>query len=157
MHQPRLLLLDEPSIGLDVIAKQRLRDTLRVMNELERVTILLTSHDTGDLEALCKRVIIINQGQIVYQDEITALRRRYLTTKVVEVQYRDEVSPRFQVEGTEILEARRYGVKLSFDLNQTEVKTVLARLAAAGDLIDVTITDPSLEQVIGAVYQEHDP
>jgi ABC-2 type transport system ATP-binding protein len=71
LHQPRLLLLDEPSIGLDVVAKQNIRDTIRRMNEEENVGVILTSHDAGDLEALCKRVIIINHGQIVYQDFTT--------------------------------------------------------------------------------------
>ena len=68
LHKPRLLLLDEPSIGLDVVAKQRIRETIRRMNEAEGVGVLLTSHDAGDIEALCKRVIIINHGEIIYQD-----------------------------------------------------------------------------------------
>ncbi len=69
LHKPRLILLDEPSIGLDVVAKQRIRDTIRRMNEVENVGVLLTSHDAGDIKALCKRVIIVNHGQIIYQDK----------------------------------------------------------------------------------------
>lgn len=99
LHRPRLILLDEPSIGLDVVAKQRIRDTVRHINAVENVGVLLTSHDAGDIEALCKRVIIINHGQIVY---------------------------------------------------------VITRLAQAGDLVDVTISDPSLEQVIRTIYKEQE-
>jgi len=69
LHRPKLILLDEPSIGLDVVAKQHIRDAIREMARLENVGVLLTSHDAGDLEALCKRVIIINHGQIVYEDK----------------------------------------------------------------------------------------
>ena len=156
LHQPRLLLLDEPSIGLDVVAKQRIRDTIRRMNELEGVGVLLTSHDAGDIEALCKRVIIINHGQIVYQDKVSALKRRYLTSKLVEVRYGAEVPVDFQIEGTEILKVGRYGVKLRFDTRQTQVQAVIARLAEAGHLVDVTISDPSLEEVIRAIYEEAD-
>jgi ABC-2 type transport system ATP-binding protein len=156
LHQPRLLLLDEPSIGLDVVAKQRIRDTIRRMNELEGVGVLLTSHDAGDIEALCKRVIIINHGQIVYQDKVSALKRRYLTSKLVEVRYAAEVPVDFQVEGTDILKVGRYGVKLRFDTRQTQVQAVIARLAEAGHLVDVTISDPSLEEVIRAIYEEAD-
>jgi len=156
LHQPRLLLLDEPSIGLDVVAKQRIRDTIRRMNELEGVGVLLTSHDAGDIEALCKRVIIINHGQIVYQDKVSALKRRYLTSKLVEVRYGAEVPVDFQIEGTEILKVGRYGVKLRFDTRQTQVEAVIARLAEAGRLVDVTISDPSLEEVIRAIYEEAD-
>jgi len=153
LHHPRLLLLDEPSIGLDVVAKQRIRDTVQRMNETENVGVLLTSHDAGDIEALCKRVIIINHGQIVYQDKVSNLKRRYLTTKEVGVRYAAEVSPDFQIVGTEILKVGRYGVKLRFDSRQTPVEAVIARLAEAGQLVDVTIADPSLEEVIRAIYE----
>ena len=154
LHQPHLLLLDEPSIGLDVVAKQRIRDTIRRMNEVENVGVLLTSHDAGDIEALCRRVIIINHGQIIYQDKVSNLKRHYLTSKLVGVRYAAEVPSDFQLEGTEILKVGRYGVKLQFDTHQTPVEAVIARLAEAGRLVDVTISDPSLEEVIRAIYEE---
>jgi ABC-2 type transport system ATP-binding protein len=154
LHRPRLLLLDEPSIGLDVVAKQRIRDTVRLMNELEGVGVLLTSHDTSDIEALCKRVIIINHGQIVYQDKVSTLKRTHLTSKLVEVRYAAEIPAGFQVQGTEILKVGHYGVKLRFDARQTPVEAVLSRLAEAGSLVDITISDPSLEEVIRTIYQQ---
>jgi ABC-2 type transport system ATP-binding protein len=91
LHKPQLLLLDEPSIGLDVVAKQHIRDAIREMARQENVGVLLTSHDAGDLEALCKQVIIINHGQIVYQDKVSNLKRRFLTSKEVGVRYAEEV------------------------------------------------------------------
>jgi len=153
LHKPRLLLLDEPSIGLDVVAKQHIRDTIRRMNEQEQVGVLLTSHDAGDLEALCRNVIVINHGQIVYQDKVSNLKRRYLTSKLVEVRYAEKVQSAFQIEGTETLKVGSYGVKLRFDTRQTPVEGVIARLAAAGTLVDVTISDPSLEEVIRKIYE----
>ncbi len=153
LHKPRLLLLDEPSIGLDVVAKQHIRDTVRRMNELEGVGVLLTSHDAGDLEALCRNVIVINHGQIVYQDKVSNLKRRYLTTKLVEVRFAEEVQRDFQIPGTETLKIGHYGVKLRFDTSQTPVEGVIAQLAASGTLVDVTISDPSLEEVIRRIYE----
>jgi len=154
LHQPKLLLLDEPSIGLDVVAKQRIRDTIKFMAEQENVGVLLTSHDAGDIEALCKRVIIINHGTIVYQDRVSNLKRRYLTSKLVEVRFSREVFPDFQLQGTEVLKVGRYGVKLRFNAQQTPVEFVISKLAEAGDLLDVTISDPSLEEVIRTIYQD---
>ncbi len=154
LHKPRLLLLDEPSIGLDVVAKQRIRDTIKRMNELENVGVLLTSHDAGDIEALCKRVIIINHGQIVYQDKVSSLKRRYLTTKEVSVRYAGEVQPGFTLAGVEILKVGHYGVKLRFDTRLTPVEAVISQLADYGNLVDITISDPSLEEVIRNIYQE---
>lgn len=152
LHRPSLLLLDEPSIGLDVVAKQRIRDTIRYLNEQEGVGVLLTSHDAGDLEALCKRVIIINHGQIIYQDKVSSLKRHYLTSKLVEVRYATDVQKDFHIEGTQTLKTGRYGVKLRFDTSKTPVDAVITRLAEAGNLVDVTISDPTLEEVISRIY-----
>lgn len=152
LHQPKLLLLDEPSIGLDVVAKQHIRDAIRTMSEEEGVGVLLTSHDAGDLEALCHRVIIINHGQIVYQDKVSNLKRKFLTRKTVEVRYAEEVQKDFALEGMETIKTGRYGVKLAFDTRQIPADAMLARLSASGTLVDITISDPPLEEVIARIY-----
>jgi ABC-2 type transport system ATP-binding protein len=156
LHKPKLLLLDEPSIGLDVVAKQHIRDTLREMAKQENVGVLLTSHDAGDLEALCKRVIIINHGQIIYQDKVSTLKRSFLTSKLVEVRYAEQIPADFHIEGTETLKVakERYGAKLRFDPRTTPVEKVMAALSAAGTLVDITVSDPPLEEVIAAIYEE---
>lgn len=155
LHKPKLLLLDEPSIGLDVVAKQHIRDAIREMAVHENVGVLLTSHDAGDLEALCKRVIIINHGQIVYQDKVSTLKRSHLTSKLVEVRYAEQVPVDFQIPGTETVKVakERYGVKLRFETRHTAVEQVMAALSAAGTLVDITISDPPLEEVIASIYQ----
>lgn len=154
LHRPKLLLLDEPSIGLDVVAKQHIRDAIKRMNQEEGVGVLLTSHDAGDLEALCKRVIIVNHGQIVYEDKVSNLKRKFLTTKMVEVRYAQEVSRDFSIHGVQILKVGHYGVKLKFDTAITPVDAVMSHLSGAGDIVDITISDPPLEEVIAKIYQE---
>jgi ABC-2 type transport system ATP-binding protein len=153
LHKPHLLLLDEPSIGLDVVAKQHIRDAIRRMNQEEGVGVLLTSHDAGDLEALCRRVIIINHGQIVYEYKVSNLKRRFLTRKLVEVRYAERVPEGFQLEGVEVLKIGGYGVKLRFDTSRTPVQQVLASLTEGGGVVDITISDPPLEEVIARIYQ----
>jgi ABC-2 type transport system ATP-binding protein len=154
LHKPRLLLLDEPSIGLDVVAKQYIRDAIRNMNQQEGVGVLLTSHDASDLEALCRRVIIINHGQIVYQDKVSNLKRKFLTRKLVEVRYAEEVPPDFAIEGMQTLKTGHYGVKLQFDTHSTPVGAVMSHLTQKGSVVDITISDPPLEEVIAKIYQE---
>lgn len=154
LHRPKLLLLDEPSIGLDVVAKQHIRDAIKRMNQEEGVGVLLTSHDAGDLEAMCRRVIIVNHGQIVYEDKVSNLKRNFLTIKRVEVRYAEEVSKDYSIEGVEILKVGHYGVKLKFDTTKTSVDFVMSHLSSAGDIVDITISDPPLEEVIARIYQE---
>jgi ABC-2 type transport system ATP-binding protein len=156
LHKPKLLLLDEPSIGLDVVAKQHIRDAIREMASQENVGVLLTSHDAGDLEALCKRVIIINHGQIVYQDKVSTLKRSYLTSKLVEVRYAQQVTADFHVAGTQTIKVSkdRYAIKLRFDTLETPVENVMAQLSATGTLLDITVSDPPLEEVIAAIYEK---
>jgi len=158
LHKPKLLLLDEPSIGLDVVAKQHIRDAIREMAKRENVGVLLTSHDAGDLEALCKRVIIINHGQIVYQDKVSVLKRSFLTWKLAEVRYAEQISTDFHIHGAETLKVgkERYGAKLRFDTQATPVEQVMAQLSAAGRLVDITVSDPPLEEVIGAIYKREE-
>jgi ABC-2 type transport system ATP-binding protein len=153
LHKPKLLMLDEPSIGLDVVAKQHIRDAIRTMSQEEGVGVLLTSHDASDLEALCHRVIIINHGQVVYQDKVSNLKRKFLTKKTVEVRYAEEVSKDFSLEGMQTLKTGRYGVKLTFDTSKNQADAVLARLSSAGTLVDITISDPPLEEVITRIYE----
>jgi ABC-2 type transport system ATP-binding protein len=135
------------------VAKQHIRDAIREMARLENVGVLLTSHDAGDLEALCRRVIIINHGQIVYEDKVSNLKRKFLTTKLVEVRYAEEVSADFSLEGVELLKVGHYGVKLRFDTQKTPVEKVLSHLTEAGSVVDITISDPPLEEVIAKIYQ----
>jgi len=156
LHRPKLILLDEPSIGLDVVAKQHIRDAIRDMARQENVGVLLTSHDAGDLEALCRRVIVINHGQIVYEDKVSNLKRKFLTSKLVEVRYAEEVPANFSLDGVELLKVGHYGVKLRFDTQKTPVEKVLSHVTEAGSVVDITISDPPLEEVIAKIYQTQD-
>ncbi len=154
LHGPRLLLLDEPSIGLDVVAKQRLRDAIRLLNEEEGMSVLLTSHDAGDIESLCRRVIVVNHGRIVFEDDVTALRQQYLTVKSVEARYAQEVPTNFAIAGGHVVTRERYALTLRFDARTVSAGAVMAQLAAVGGLVDVSLSQPSLEEVIRAMYQD---
>ncbi|MCA9931114.1 MAG: ATP-binding cassette domain-containing protein, partial [Anaerolineales bacterium] len=95
LHNPPVIFLDEPTIGLDVVAKQQIRDTIRTLNEVEGTTIYLTSHDAGDIESLCKRVIIINHGRIIYDDRTSTLKRQYLRRKQIDVRFGEALAEPF--------------------------------------------------------------
>ena len=155
LHAPRLLLLDEPSIGLDVVAKQRIRDTIQHMREEEGVGVLLTSHDAGDIEALCERVIVISDGQLVFDDTMADLKQRYLTSKRVEVRFSTEGTRHLPMPGVESDPVGRYGLELRFDPRVVNMEAVIASLDKLGTLVDITIADPDMEEVIRTIYAEN--
>jgi len=153
LHRPQVIFLDEPTIGLDVVAKQQIRDTIKALHEREGVTIFLTSHDAGDIESLCKRVIVVNYGQVIYDDRVSALKRRYLTRKVVSVRFAERLENGFQLAGVEVLKVGDYGVKLQFDARLTPVESVLQRLMDAHSVVDITVNDPPMEEIIRSIYK----
>ncbi len=157
LHRPRLLLLDEPTIGLDVIAKQQIRAIIRELNQQEGVSVLLTSHDAGDIEQLCKRVVVINHGAVVFEDRVSTLKRRYLKRKVIDLRLREEVAALPPLPGVEVVKAQGYGAKLEVDTEASPIAEVVARLMSALPVADVTIEDPPMEEIIAAIYRETRP
>jgi ABC-2 type transport system ATP-binding protein len=156
LHQPRVIFLDEPTIGLDVVAKEQIRDAIRYLNETENVTIFLTSHDAGDVEKLCKRVIIINHGRIIYDDRTSKLKRQYLRRKIIDVRFGEALTEPFAVPGVSTLKQGTYGVKLQFDSREVPVEGVVQQIITARPCHDITISDPPMEEIIREIYMEQE-
>lgn len=152
LHRPKIVFLDEPTIGLDVIVKQKIRELLREMNESENITIFLTSHDSGDIERLCRRAIVINHGQIILDDKVSDLKRLYLTHKTISLLLQEEPEP-ILLPGVQELSREGTRLKLSVDTQQTPIEAVLALLVSRYRLDDVTIEDPPMEEVITHIYE----
>ncbi len=154
LHRPRIIFLDEPTIGLDVIAKQQIRDAIRTLNEMEKTTIFLTSHDAGDIEKLCKRVIIINHGRLIYDDRTSALKRAYLRRKIIDVRFAEALEEPFQLPGVTTIKQGSFGVKLAFDTRDVPVEVVVQQILATKPCEDINIADPPLEEVIAEIYMD---
>jgi ABC-2 type transport system ATP-binding protein len=155
IHRPKVLFLDEPTIGLDVIAKQRIRDLIKQLNREEQVTVFLTSHDAGDIEQLCKRVIVVNHGSIILNTSVSLLRRRYLQHKIIDLKLQDPVPPEgIILPGATTLKTSTYGAKLQVDTAATDMKAVISTLVSDYHVADITIEDPPMEQIIAAIYNQ---
>lgn len=152
LHDPEILFLDEPTIGLDLVAKQRLRELLVRLNEQQGTTIFLTSHDVADIEHVAQRAVVINHGEVIYDDEVAAMRRALLTTKVVEVGLATAVAAPAQA-GVTILEHTDALMRLVVDTQVTPVRAVLDELLVGPAVVDVSVVDPPLEQVIAEIYE----
>ncbi len=156
LHGPKVLFLDEPTIGLDVIARQELRDLIREWNREEGVTVFLTSHDAGDIERVAKRVIVINHGCVVFDDKVSTMRRRYLGSKILSVRFQAPPTP-ISLPGVAILKSTEYALKLQVDTRVTDIETVMNEVLRAGSVADIAIEDPPLEEVIAVIYNQTAP
>ena len=152
LHQPEVLFLDEPTIGLDLLAKQRFRELLVRLNEERRTTIFLTSHDVADIEHVARRAIVINHGSVIYDDTVAAMRRTLLSTKLIELGTSTALEPP-ALPGVQLLEQTDAVLRLAVDTTATSVRTVLDHLLEGPVVTDVSVVDPPLEQVIAEIYE----
>lgn len=151
LHSPEVLFLDEPTIGLDVIAQHNIQVFLRHYQQLRRITILLTSHYMKDVAALCKRVVIIAQGRIMYDGSLAGIIDRFSGHKVVSLLFPADSEPPHELSRFgEVLEEQFPKVKLR--VNRRTVPDVLAGILAAHTIEDVSVEDPPLEEVIAEMF-----
>lgn len=153
LHRPQVVFLDEPTIGLDVVVKQRIRELILEMNREEGTTVLLTSHDAGDIEKLCKRAIVINHGKIILDDTVARMKRDYLTLKTIRL-ILAEPCPFLDLQGVQVIESTELTLTLSADTASTSIETLLSRILQQCRIEDVTIEDPSMEDIITKIYAE---
>jgi ABC-2 type transport system ATP-binding protein len=151
LHRPEVIFLDEPTIGLDVVARQNVRQTLKRWNDQEKTTVFLTSHDVGDIEYLADRVIIINHGQIVLDDRVKNLKYRYLKKKIVDLRLA-QAAPALEIPGVKVMKSKETGLKLEVDTSLCAIDQVIALILKECEVLDISISDPPLEDIIAAIY-----
>jgi ABC-2 type transport system ATP-binding protein len=151
LHAPEVLFLDEPTIGLDLVAKARFRDLIVRINEEQGTTILLTSHDVSDIEQVARRVIVINHGRLIYDDRVSVMRRALLGTKMLDVRF-EQPPASVEVEGARLVKLSGAGAKLVVDTAQRPIRSVLDDLLDRYDVVDISVADPPLEEIVSHIY-----
>jgi ABC-2 type transport system ATP-binding protein len=155
LHAPRLLLLDEPTIGLDVVVKDELHKFLRELNRERGTTVLLTSHDLDDIERLCRRVIVIDRGRVLHDGDLASLRTRYGHHRKVVLQLRDPLDgPLPLPDGARVVEQQGRRLVLDVDVDRGSVPELLRTLLAAHDVVDLSVHEAGIEDVVKRMYRE---
>ena len=154
IHEPKVLFLDEPTIGLDPVVKENIRALIKRMNKEYKTTIFLTSHDVGDIEKLCKRVIIINNGTIVLDDSMENLKYHYLNKKIVEAKMKERVNLEDE-DGITILKDKGYNLKIEVDTQKRSVADAI-KLLNPDNIVDINISNIPLENIISDIYKNED-
>ena len=150
LHRPKVLFLDEPTIGLDVTMQRRIRSFVAEYNQRYGATVLLTSHYMADVEALCKRVIIIHNGKLLFDGELSQLMERFSAFKTICVTYSGNGSSWGQYG--EVLD--KDGAHVTLRIRKTEAPQVTARILSEQQVNDLTIEDPPIEDVIEKIFSQ---
>ncbi len=151
LHRPQVLFLDEPTLGLDVNAQVNVRDFLREYNQRYQATVLLTSHYMADITALCKRVLLIHQGQLMYDGSLDGLLERFAPYRVVNVELAQAVDT-VTLETFGEVKAHE-GRMVGFMIPQEKLTSTVSRILTELEVVDLTVTEPPVEEVIGKVFQ----
>jgi ABC-2 type transport system ATP-binding protein len=152
LHQPQLLLLDEPTIGLDIVAQVTIQKCLKEYNASRGVTMLLTSHYMRDVEALCSRLLIITHGHVVYDGDLAGVREQFGRSKLVKLQFPGDTTPGDLGRFGEV--ARSEGPEADLKVERGRVGEVLGAILDRYTVMDMSVQDPPLDQVIARVFEE---
>jgi ABC-2 type transport system ATP-binding protein len=152
IHNPPVLFLDEPTIGLDVLAKESIRNFLTEINQEDGTTIILTTHDMNDIEQLCKRLIILDEGKIIFDGETEALKQKFVHEKVIEVEFHKEEPLVGEIPGIDVIREQGCKTWLKFDNDKFSTGEIISLLATKYKIKDLSVKEPSVEDIVRNIY-----
>ena len=153
LHHPKIVYLDEPTIGLDVAVKERIRDFIRKMNEEKDITVMLTTHDIGDIEDLCERIVVLDAGKKIYDGSLDKLVNRFSSRRLVMQINRPEDFD-LDVEGVKEVKHTEEGLEVVFDREVISASDLMRIILEDYDVQDFQIREPDIEEVVKKVYNE---
>ncbi|MDH5542690.1 MAG: ATP-binding cassette domain-containing protein [Nitrospinota bacterium] len=154
IHKPEILFLDEPTIGLDVVAKENIRTFLAETNRENGTTIILTTHDMNDIEKLCRRIIILDQGKVIYDGETDALKKKFAHEKVLEVDFHETEKDLSRIPELSIIREEGNKKWLKFENGPDHIGEIIGKLAQQYRLRDISVREPSVESIIRNIYEK---
>ncbi|WP_105619829.1 ABC transporter ATP-binding protein [Vallitalea okinawensis] len=164
LHNPKVLYLDEPTIGLDVVVKERIRTAIKDMNQKYKTTIILTTHDMSDIEELCNRIIIIDKGKIIYDGEIEKIKKEYGYTRTVTIEIRESIGDEevlanlnqvFNLSEENLNASKEENViKITFNREKISVSEIMGYMLKKVNVIDFSISETDIEEIVKKLYIE---
>ena len=152
LHEPEVLFLDEPTIGLDVLAKDRIREFLKLVNRERGTTIILTTHDLKDIEELCERILVVNLGKLVYDGSVETLRGRLGGQRTIMIEFSDDPGP-VEIPHASLLEDRGVRKTYAFDRSEVPALDLVSTLPRSLPIADISFEEPDIEEIIRRLYR----
>lgn len=152
LHNPDILFLDEPTIGVDVVAKDRFRSFIRQLNRERQVTVLLTTHDMSDIEKVCERMMIIDNGRIIYNGSIAGIKERFTPYRVLVVDFAEGVSE-VKTARAELMEREGQRARFRFNRQHISASELITELAQQHRVRDISVEEPEIEEIVRKIYE----
>lgn len=153
LHHPPIVYLDEPTIGLDVAVKEKIRDFIRKMNQEKNITVMLTTHDIDDIEDLCDRIVVLDKGKKIYDGELDALVNRFTSRRLI-LDVRNSEEFNLDAEGVQDIEKENSHIEIIFDREKITASDLMSEILDRYDVIDFEIKEPDIESVVKKIYNE---
>ena len=153
LHHPKIVYLDEPTIGLDVAVKERIRDFIRKMNQKKDITVMLTTHDIGDIEDLCERIVVLDKGKKIYDGSLDKLVNRFSSRRLV-MQINRPEHFKLDADGVKEIKNTEEGLEVVFDREVISASDLMRIILEDYDVQDFQIREPDIEEVVKKVYNE---
>jgi ABC-2 type transport system ATP-binding protein len=153
IHEPKIVYLDEPTIGLDLLVKERIREFIKRVNEEKGTTVVLTTHDLGDIEELCKRVLIIDNGILIYDGPLATIKDRFGKYREITFETAADLNGLMMPDGAELLQKDERRLALRFDRTQTSASRVAAAIMSQIEVLDLSLKEPDLSLVVKQIYR----
>ncbi|MDF2699779.1 MAG: transporter [Haloplasmataceae bacterium] len=154
LHNPKILFLDEPTIGLDAVSKLAVRNFIKTINKEKKVTVILTTHDMNDIEALSNRIILVGKGKILMDGSLTELKNKFSTEKIITIDY-TESNEVINITGSKILTRTKERISLSIDLNKIKVSEVINLISQKFEIKDISVENRPIDEIIIDLYKEY--
>ncbi len=159
LHDPKIVYLDEPTIGLDIMVKDKIREFIKILNKEKRVTVFLTTHDLQDIEEVCKRVIIIDGGNLAYDGGLAEIKNEFGNYRIIQFKVKNvnpQIDKLFEEQKGSITLLNKDGYELSLKFNGRELTaaTVMNMISEYCDILDLSITEPSIESIVKDLYKK---
>lgn len=159
LHAPRIVFFDEPTIGVDVVGKETIRDFIRELNETEGITMIFTTHDMQDIEKTCRNLIIIDEGKKIYDGSLYGIRERFSAMRQIDVEFERvmeiEPIPHVAIERLDELDGRK--MRFSFENKQIPINELMSRLLNRYPVADIQVSEAEIEHIIRRIYQGDRP
>ena len=154
LHNPKILFLDEPTIGLDAVSKVAVRNFIKEINKKKKITIILTSHDMSDIDALTNRIIVIGKGQKLYDGSLNVIKKKYSQHKKLEILLTG-LKKVPKVSNVSLMEKQKNRVLLDVNMNKTTISEVVSEYSKLCEINDINILNDDLDEIIYKLYKEY--